>query len=39
MTFKALPATKTDKRISTSVADVNERDLMPGDVTIAVDYS
>jgi len=39
MTFKALLATKTDKTISTSVVDVNEHDLMPGDVTIAVDYS
>jgi len=39
MTFKALLATKTDKTISTSVVDMNERDLMPGDVTIAVDYS
>src|SRR5206468_4538332 len=39
MTFKALLATKTDKTISTSLVDVNEHDLMPGDVTIAVDYS
>jgi acrylyl-CoA reductase (NADPH) len=39
MTLKALLATKTDKTISTSVVDVNEHDLMPGDVTIAVDYS
>jgi len=39
MTFKALLATKTDKTISISVVDVNEHDLMPGDVTIAVDYS
>ena len=39
MTFKALLATKTDKTISTSVVDVTEHDLMPGDVTIAVDYS
>ena len=39
MTFKAPLATKTDKTISTSVVDVNEHDLMPGDVTIAVDYS
>jgi acrylyl-CoA reductase (NADPH) len=39
MTFKALLATKTGKTISTSVVDVNEDDLMSGDVTIAVDYS
>jgi acrylyl-CoA reductase (NADPH) len=39
MTFKALLATKKDKTISTSVVDMQEKDLMPGDVTIAVDYS
>ena len=39
MTFKALLATKTDKVISTSVVEMNEQDLMPGEVTIAVDYS
>ena len=39
MTFKALLATKTDKTISTRVVAMNEQDLMPGDVTIAVDYS
>lgn len=39
MTFKALLATKTDKAISTRVVDMKEQDLMPGDVTIAVDYS
>ncbi len=39
MTFKALLATKTDKTISTSLVDMSEQDLMPGDVTIAVDYS
>ena len=39
MTFKALLATKTDKTISTRVVDMKEQDLMPGDVTIAVDYS
>lgn len=39
MTFKALLATKTGRTISTSVVDVTEHDLMPGDVTIAVDYS
>lgn len=39
MTFKALLAKKTDGIISTSMVEMNERDLMPGDVTIAVDYS
>src|SRR5438477_2877712 len=39
MTFKALLATKTDKTISTSVVEMNERDLMAGDVSVAGDYS
>lgn len=39
MTFKALLATKAGKTISTSVVDMQEQDLMPGDVSIAVDYS
>ena len=39
MTFKALLAAKTDTTISTSVVEMSEQDLMPGDVTIAVDYS
>ncbi len=39
MTFKALLAAKTGETISTSVVEMNEQDLMPGDVTIAVDYS
>jgi len=39
MTFKALLATKTGKAISTHVVEMNEQDLMSGDVTIAVDYS
>jgi acrylyl-CoA reductase (NADPH) len=39
MTFKALLATKTDDKISASVVDMHERDLMPGDVTVKVDYS
>ena len=39
MTFKALLAEKTGKAISTRVVEMNEQDLMPGDVTIAVDYS
>ena len=39
MTFKALLATKTDKTVSTAVVDFNEADLMPGDVTVAIDYS
>jgi len=39
MTFKALLAAKTGEAISTSVVEMNEQDLMPGDVAIAVDYS
>jgi acrylyl-CoA reductase (NADPH) len=39
MTFKALLATKTDKTVSTTVVDMNESDPMPGEVSIAVDYS
>jgi acrylyl-CoA reductase (NADPH) len=39
MTFKALLATKNGEAISTRVVEMNQQDLMPGDVTIAVDYS
>jgi acrylyl-CoA reductase (NADPH) len=39
MTFKALLAEKTGDKISTKVVEMNEQDLMPGDVSIAVDYS
>lgn len=39
MTFKALLATKTGDKISASVVDMAEQDLMPGDVTVRVDYS
>jgi acrylyl-CoA reductase (NADPH) len=39
MTFQALLATKTGDKVSTSVVKLNEPDLMPGDVLIAVDYS
>ena len=39
MTFKALLAAKTDGKITTSVVEMNEQDLMPGEVTVAVDYS
>lgn len=39
MTFKALIATKVEKTISTSLIEMQEDDLMPGDVTIALDYS
>src|SRR5512145_2268860 len=39
MTFNALLAAKTGEAISTRVVEMNEQDLMPGDVTIAVDYS
>ncbi|SIO72905.1 acrylyl-CoA reductase (NADPH) [Burkholderia sp. GAS332] len=39
MTFKALLATKTGDKISASVVDMSEHDLMPGDVTVRIDYS
>jgi acrylyl-CoA reductase (NADPH) len=39
MTFKALIAARTGKQISTSVVEMNDQDLMPGDVSVAVDYS
>jgi len=39
MSFKALLATKSGKEISTRVVDMAEADLMPGEVTISVDYS
>ena len=39
MTFKALLSTKTGDSISTDVVDFDEADLMPGDVTVAIDYS
>lgn len=39
MTFQALLATKTGERVSTSVVRLNDQDLMPGDVMVAVDYS
>lgn len=39
MTFKALLTTKTGEMISTALVNFNEVDLMPGDVTVAIDYS
>lgn len=39
MTFKALLATKSGDRIAIDHVDFSENDLMPGDVTVAVDYS
>ncbi len=39
MTFKALLAEKTGEKISTKVVEMNEQGLMPGDVSMAVDYS
>src|SRR5437763_3104222 len=39
MTFKALMAAKTGEKISTSVVEMKEQDLMLSDVTVAVDYS
>ncbi|MCW6026967.1 oxidoreductase [Stenotrophomonas sp. SRS1] len=39
MTFNALLATKSGDAISAGVVDLTEQDLMPGDVTVAVEYS
>ncbi|HPU15867.1 MAG TPA: alcohol dehydrogenase catalytic domain-containing protein, partial [Polymorphobacter sp.] len=39
MTFKALLATRPEKEISVNLVDLTDDDLMPGDVTIDVDYS
>jgi acrylyl-CoA reductase (NADPH) len=39
MTFKALLCTQTADVISTSLVDFKDEDLMPGDVTVAVEYS
>jgi acrylyl-CoA reductase (NADPH) len=39
MTFKALLTTKTGDAISTALVDFDEANLMPGDVTVAIDYS
>ncbi|MEO4002078.1 MDR family oxidoreductase [Mesorhizobium sp. CAU 1732] len=39
MTFKALLATRDSEKLSVNLVDFEENDLMPGDVTVAVDYS
>ncbi|MDC6282741.1 oxidoreductase [Pandoraea sp. XJJ-1] len=39
MTFKALLTTKTGDAISTALVDFDEADLMPGNVTVVIDYS
>jgi len=39
MTFKALLATNNGDSISTRQVDLDDADLMPGEVTIAVEYS
>lgn len=39
MTFKALLATRDDDELSVRLADLDDTDLMPGDVTVDVDYS
>jgi acrylyl-CoA reductase (NADPH) len=39
MTFKALLANKAGETISASVVELTEQDHMPGEVTVAVDYS
>lgn len=39
MTFKALLTTKTGDAVSTNFVDFDETSLMPGDVTVTIDYS
>jgi acrylyl-CoA reductase (NADPH) len=39
MTFRALIATKDGEKISTDLAELEEKDLMSGDVTISVGFS
>lgn len=39
MTFKALLASKTGEAISTQLVDFKDEDLMPGDVTVAIEFS
>ncbi|TCQ08894.1 acrylyl-CoA reductase (NADPH) [Rhizobium sp. PP-F2F-G36] len=39
MTFKALLATKDGDKLSTNVVELEDKDLMPGNVTVTVDYS
>ncbi|MCD7042559.1 MULTISPECIES: MDR family oxidoreductase [Pseudomonas] len=39
MTFNALLTTKTGELISTNLVTLNDQDLMPGDVTVRVEYS
>ncbi|OOG80899.1 oxidoreductase [Pseudomonas sp. A25(2017)] len=39
MTFKALLSSKTGDAISTQLVDFNDEDLMPGDVTVAIEFS
>lgn len=39
MVFKALLITRTGEATSTSLVDYSPDDLMPGDVTVSVEYS
>lgn len=39
MTFKALLATRPEKDINVDIVELTDHDLMPGDVTIDVEYS
>lgn len=39
MTFKALLATRTGETTTTSLVELDEDDLMPGDVTVSVEYT
>nr|WP_257216203.1 hypothetical protein [Stenotrophomonas sp. SbOxS2]NYT99401.1 hypothetical protein [Stenotrophomonas sp. SbOxS2] len=39
MTFKALLTSKSTDVVSTGLVDFDEADLMPGNVTVTVEYS
>lgn len=39
MSFKALLATRVDRTVSVDLVEMDDADLMPGDVSIDVDYS
>jgi acrylyl-CoA reductase (NADPH) len=39
MAFKALWATRPDDKVSVEIVELADEQLMPGDVTVAVDYS
>jgi len=39
MTFKALVASKVDGKTAVDLVELDEQELMPGDVTVRIDYS